>query len=406
MPPIFLRKRLNPPFKKVRNQVTKQNAFLQEHITGMSIVQIFNAQEREMKKFMRINNDHKKAHLQSVLYYSIFFPVVEVLSGAAIALMVWWGAKSVMNGVASIGTIMAFILYIGMLFRPLRMLADRFNTLQMGMVAGERVFYLLDHESTKENDGQFVTKNIKGHIEFKDVSFAYVHEHYVLNNINFDVPAGQSLAIVGATGAGKSTIINLLGRLYNINKGEICIDGKNIIDFDLFNLRSKIGIVLQDVFLFSGSVLDNITLRNTDISKEQVIQAAKEIGAHEFIEKLPGSYDFNVMERGATLSMGQRQIISFIRVMVYNPQILILDEATSSIDTATEMLIQRATEKLLENRTSIIIAHRLSTIQHADQIMVLEAGSILEKGNHQELLAQNGHYRRLYDMQFRKGLAS
>jgi ATP-binding cassette subfamily B protein len=392
-------------FQKVRNQVAKLNAFTQEHITGMRIIQIFNAQKREMDRFKQINEEHRDAHMQSIWYYSIFFPVVEVILASAIGLMVWYGANRVIHYETTIGTLIAFILYLNMLFRPLRMLADKFNTLQMGMVAADRVFALLDKEETIENQGHHHPDTIQGDVKFEQVWFAYEDQNYVLKGVDFHIKAGETLAIVGATGSGKSSIINILNRFYEIQKGSIKVDGVDVKDYELAGLRKHIGMVLQDVFLFSGTVLENITLRDSVITREQVIEAAKAVGAHDFIMRLPGGYDYKVMERGATLSMGQRQLISFIRALVFNPAILILDEATSSIDTESEMIIQKAIDKMVVDRTSIVIAHRLSTIQKADKIMVLDKGELKEIGTHDELLKLDGYYRKLHDMQFKQGVA-
>ncbi len=397
----IFKEKVKQAFQVVRNQISTMNSFLQERITGMRIVQIFNAEEKELENFKQINKTYTKANLNTILYYSIFFPVVEILSASSLALMVWWGAKGVIGGEVTLGVLVAFPLYLGMLFRPIRMLADKFNTLQMGLVAAERVFTLLDKDEHIENDGTLVPKSLEGKISFRNVDFAYDNINKVLRNISFDLDAGETLAIVGSTGSGKTTIINILNRFYEINGGTISIDGNNIMDYELFALRNRIAMVLQDVFLFSGSVLENITLRDERITRKDVIASAKMIGAHEFIEKLPGGYDYEVMERGATLSMGQRQLISFVRALVFNPDILILDEATSSIDPETEAVIQYAIERLIEKRTSIIIAHRLSTIRHADKIMVLDKGEVQEIGTHSELLSlENGHYKELYDMQF------
>ncbi|MFI5134454.1 MAG: ABC transporter ATP-binding protein [Chitinophagales bacterium] len=389
-------------FTEVRNQVARLNAFLQEHITGMTVVQVFNAEEREMQKFKSINRDHRNANIRGIWYYSIFFPVVEIISAMALGLLVWYGANKVIHEKASIGIIISFIMYINLMFRPIRTLADKFNTLQMGMVASDRVFKLLDNKDQMANTGEKHGEDVRGDLAFRNVFFAYDEKNFVLRNVSFSVNAGETLAIVGATGAGKSSIINILNRFYEIQQGAIYLDGINIRDYELSSLRSKIGLVLQDVFLFSGSIMDNITLRNPSITREQVHHAAELCGIAEWIERLPGQYDHNVMERGATLSIGQRQLISFVRALVYNPKILILDEATSSIDTESEQLIQHAIEKLIQGRTSIIIAHRLSTIQHADKILVLDLGEVKEIGTHDELLELNGFYKNLYELQFRK----
>lgn len=398
----FFKEGVKTTFNDVRTQVARLNAFLQEHISGMSIVQIFAAEKQEMDKFKVINKAHRDANIGAIWHYSVFFPVVEVVLAASIGLMVWWGAHHVINGHTSLGILIAFILYLNMLFRPIRMLADKFNTLQMGMIAAERVFKILDRKERIENNGTIPANNIKGEIAFENVWFAYNNEDYVLKNISFSLEAGKTLAIVGATGAGKSSIINILNRFYEINKGSIKADGTDIREYELYSLRKNIGLVLQDVFLFSGSVMDNITLRNENITRSEVVEAAKNVGAHDFIMRLPGQYDYNVMERGATLSMGQRQLISFIRALVFNPKILVLDEATSSIDTESELLIQNAIIKLVVDRTSIVIAHRLSTIQHAHKIMVLEKGEIKEIGSHIELLRRNGFYKKLYEAQLKK----
>ncbi|MFN8238930.1 MAG: ABC transporter ATP-binding protein [Chitinophagales bacterium] len=397
----IFKEKVRVSFNDVREKVAQLNAFVQEHISGMRIVQIFNAEDREFKKFDRLNHEHYTANDKSVLYYSIFFPVVEVILALAISLLIWYGAHQVMNGFATVGVFTSFILYLNLAFRPLRMLADKFNTLQMGIIASERVFRLLDTEEKIEDKGRLAPEKINGDIEFRHVWFAYNREDYVLKDISFKVNAGETLAIVGATGSGKSSTINILNRFYEIQKGEILLDAINARDYKLSALRSYIGTVLQDVFLFSGSVMDNITLKNPAISEAQVLEASKLVGAHDFIMELPHGYRQNVMERGSTLSVGQRQLISFIRALVYNPQILILDEATSSVDTESENLIQHAIETLVKGRTSIVIAHRLSTVQNADKIMVLDKGEIKEIGTHEELLKMgDGYYRKLYEMQF------
>lgn len=387
-------------FQEVREQVSKLNTFVQEHITGMFIVQMFNREEVEMNKFEAINKKHRNAHIKTVWAYSVFFPVVEILAALSIALLVWFGFRGIAFENQPPGLIFSFILYIYMMYRPIRQLADRFNTLQLGLVSSNRVFKVLDTKSTIEDNGNTKPDAINGDIDFNHVSFAYADDDYVLKNISFSVKQGQSLALVGATGAGKSSIINLIGRYYSINKGDINIDGINIKDYDLKSLRSQMAIVLQDVFLFSDTILNNITLFNDTITKEQVIEAAKKVGAHDFIMELPNNYNYHVKERGVMLSAGQRQLIAFIRAYVHNPKILILDEATSSVDSESEALIQHATDVLTENRTSIIVAHRLSTIQKSDNILVLDKGEIVERGNHFDLLKQEGYYKRLFDYQF------
>jgi ATP-binding cassette subfamily B protein len=388
-------------YEVVRNQVALMNAFLQERISGMRIVQIFHAEDREAAKFKAINRDYTQANLNSITAYAIFFPVVDIISALSLGLMVWYGAQGVLHDRISIGTMVAFPLYISMLYRPIRMLADKFNTLQMGLIAAERVFKLLEEEHLPENTGTLVPDKLEGRVIFDAVHFSYVPDAPVLHQVSFEINPGETLAIVGSTGSGKSTIINLLSRFYEINGGAITIDGKDIKDYDVYALRRRMAVVLQDVFLFSGTVLENITLRDNSVTTEQVIAASQLIGAHAFIEKLPGGYHYQVMERGATLSMGQRQLISFIRALVFNPDILILDEATSSIDPESESVIQHAIETLTEKRTSIIIAHRLSTIRHASSILVLEKGQVLQYGTHEALLQDSeGKYRELYEHQF------
>jgi len=388
-------------FNDVRNAVSNLNSFLQEHITGMNIIQIFNREDREFQKFQEINKEHARAHIRSVLYYSIYFPVAEIIQAIGIGLVVWYGAVGVLGMELQIGVLISFIMYLQLFFRPIRMIADRFNTLQMGVVSSSRIFKLLDSKEHLDNEGDFAPERVKGHIEFNQVSFAYVDEDYVLKNISFEVQAGQTVALVGATGAGKSSIINLISRFYEINKGSITIDGRDVKDFELGILRKHIGVVLQDVFLFSNSIYYNITLGNPDITREQVMYAADLAGAKRFIERLPGGLDYNVMERGATLSVGQRQLISFVRAMVYNPEIIILDEATSSVDTETEELIQESIDHMMKGRTSIVIAHRLSTIQKADKIIVLSKGEIVESGSHDYLLELGGYYTQLHQMQLK-----
>lgn len=388
-------------FQAVRNAVSKLNAFVQEHIQGMQIVQVFGVEKQEFEKFNKINKEHTQANIDGIMAYSIFFPVVEIITALSVALIIWFGLRGVLiqNGITT-GMITAFIMYINMFYRPIRVIADRFNTMQMGMVASERVFKLLDDEEILEKDLGTITTPITGNIVFENVSFEYLAGQPVLNSISFEVPRGTTTAIVGATGSGKTTIINLLNRFYENQKGLISIDGKPINEYTLHHLRSHIGMVLQDVFLFSGSIAQNISLYDNRISQQKIEAAARAVGADRFIEKLPGGYQYEVMERGATLSTGQRQLISFARVLAHNPAILILDEATSSIDSANEEVIQEAIKLLLKNRTAIVIAHRLSTIQNANEILMMDHGEILERGTHESLLNQSGAYKNLYEMQF------
>jgi len=390
-------------FTEVRNEVANLNAFTQEHITGMLTIQAFNKEEDTLKKFKTINKRHEKAHIKSVLYYSIFFPVVELLQAASIALLVWWGTREMsMNPMGEMqpGSIVSFILYIYMLYRPMRQLADRFNTLQMGVVSAERLFSLLDENAKTQDNGGTLTNHLKGKIAFQNIHFEYLQDQPILKNINFQLLPGKKLALVGATGSGKSTIVNLLSRLYEPHSGTILLDDIPIQKYKLNELYHAIAVVPQDVFLFSDSIFNNITLFNPSVSFETVQETAKKIGAHDFIMNLPGNYEFNVRERGGMLSAGQRQLLAFCRAMVHNPKILILDEATSAVDTESEILIQQATETITQNRTAIIIAHRLSTIKNVDLIIVLNQGEILEMGSHDELLKANGHYKHLHDLQF------
>lgn len=387
-------------FNEVRNAVSALNTFTQEHLTGMRIIQLFNREEQEYEKFKIINDKHRKANIRSIWYYSIFFPVVEILSAISIGSLIWFiGARYNSIGIG-LGDITFFVMMVNMLFRPIRMLADRLNTLQMGIVSADRVFKVLDTNEIIENKGSKTLEGVSGNIEFKNVWFAYNDENYVLKDVSFSISAGQTVALVGATGAGKSTIINLLSRFYDLNKGEICVDGVNINNYQLEELRKNTGVVLQDVHLFNDSIFNNITLHNPDISLEKVIDASKQIGLHDFVMSLPGGYDYIVKERGITLSAGQRQLIAFIRAFVYNPKLFILDEATATIDTHTEQLLQKALDKISKGRTSIVIAHRLATIKDANKIIVFDKGKIVEQGSQQELLNINGQFKRLYDLQF------
>lgn len=387
-------------FNEVRLAVAKLNSFVQEHITGMSIVQIFNAEKPEYEKFVNINKEHRDANIRSILAYSIYFPMADLIAALGTGLIVWYGAKQILQADMTLGTLTAFIMFTNLFFRPIRMLADRFNTLQMGIVSTERILKLLDSDEFVQNNGTISPKNLFGKVDFKNVWFAYIDEEFVLKNISFSVKEGETVAFVGATGAGKSSIINLLSRFYEINKGEIFVDDIAVKDYELNALRKNIGVVLQDVFLFSDTILQNITLGDQSISNEKVIEAAKLVGAHDFIERLPEGYNYNVMERGATLSVGQRQLISFVRALVHDPKIIVLDEATSSVDTETEEMIQNAIAKLMKGRTAIVIAHRLSTIQNAHKIIVLDKGEIKEQGSHEELLKKDGWYANLYNLQF------
>ena len=398
---------VNKSFIRVRNAVAALNAFVQEHITGMQIVQAFAGEKREAAKFNKINREHRNANINAIFAYSVFFPVVEIILALSTGLLVWWGATRVMHLPEAeardlSGKIVSFFLYLNLLFRPLRVMADKFNVLQMGMVASERVFRVLDNDDFIKTEGAYAPARMRGKVEFDKVNFAYTDQRYVLRNISFAMQAGQTIALVGHTGSGKTSIISLLNRLYHIQEGEIRIDDVPIGEYRLDALRKGIGVVLQDVFLFSGSVVDNITLRNNAIPMEKVIEAAKLIGMHDFIMRLPGGYHYNVMERGSSLSLGQRQLLSFIRALLYDPSILILDEATSSVDTESEQLIQEAIDKLIAGRSSIIIAHRLSTIRKASQIIVLDKGEIREIGTHEQLIAKGGFYAKLHEMQFAK----
>lgn len=401
------KEKIKVAFNDVRNAVANLNSFVQEHLTGMNIVQIFGSEKREFEKFKEINKDHLHANLKSVLYYSVYFPVAEIIAAMGIGLLVWYGAKGVIHqeqtGI-TIGTLTAFIMYIQMFFRPIRMIADRYNTLQMGIVSSSRIISLLDDNEHLMQNGTVQTEVIHGSVEFEHVWFAYNDAEYVLKDVSLSIGIGQTIALVGATGAGKSSVVNLLSRFYDINRGSIKVDGIDIQEYDLHFLRKHIGVVLQDVFLFSDSIRSNITLGNPEITDDMIMHAADEVGARPFIEKLPGKLDYQVMERGATLSVGQRQLLSFIRAMVYDPKILILDEATSSVDSETESMIQDAIGKMMSHRTSIVIAHRLSTIQKADVIVVLDKGEIKETGRHEALLEKQGFYAQLYKMQYKEAV--
>jgi ATP-binding cassette, subfamily B, multidrug efflux pump len=402
----YFKESVNKSFIKVRNAVAQLNAFVQEHITGMQVVQAFAAEGREFEKFKKINKSHRNANINAIFAYSVFFPVVEIVLALSTGLLVWWIAGKAGASATEArelgGKMMMFYMCLNLLFRPLRVIADKFNVLQMGVIASERVFKVLDNDDYIKTQGTYSPAKIQGKVIFDHVSFGYNPDQFVLKDVSFKMNPGETVAIVGHTGSGKTTIISLLNRLYHIQKGLISIDDVNIDDYKLDVLRKNIGVVLQDVFLFSGSVVDNITLRNPSIPREKVIEAAKLIDMHDFIMQLPGNYDYNVMERGATLSLGQRQLLSFIRALLYNPSILILDEATSSVDTESEMLIQKAIDKLIAGRTSIVIAHRLSTIRKADKIIVLDKGEIKEMGTHEELLSLEGYYYKLYQLQFDK----
>jgi len=394
-------------FQDVRNEIANLNGFVQERVTGMKILQLFTRENIEYQNFKKINNNHKKAHIKTVWYYSIFFPIAEILSSFAIGLIVWFGGYQILEGFTTLGAVIAFIKMSQMLFRPLRQIADKFNQLQMGIVSGERVFKIIDTKSYIRKEGQIDASTIQGNINFSNVRFSYIQDEEVLKGVSLKVNKGQTVAIVGATGAGKSTIINLINRFYEIDSGTISIDSISVEDYELSSLRNQIAIVLQDVFLFSDSILNNITLKNPLITESQVIDAAKKIGIHNFIMTLPGGYHYNVKERGVMLSSGQRQLIAFLRAYVSSPRILILDEATSSVDSHAEQMIQYATDTITEGRTSIVIAHRLATIKKADKIIVMDKGVIVEEGTHKELLKKrNGYYKNLYDKQFSLELAS
>ncbi|MDP5122193.1 MAG: ABC transporter ATP-binding protein/permease, partial [Spirosomaceae bacterium] len=395
----IFKEKIKESFNLVRNAVSNLNSFVQEHITGMNIVQIFNAEKLEYDKFEKINAEHRDANIKSVFYYSVYYPVIEVISALGVGLVVWYGARQIINMEVTFGTVTAFIMFINQFFRPIRMIADRVNTLQMGIVSTDRILKLLDSDELIDNNGN-ITADLNGRVEFKNVWFAYNEDNYVLKDISFMAKESETIAFVGATGAGKSSIINLLSRFYEINKGQILIDDRPVSEYEIGALRKQIGVVLQDVFLFSDTIEYNINLGDKSITREQIVEAAKLVGVHDFIMQLPNNYEYNVQERGATLSVGQRQLISFVRAIVQNPNIIVLDEATSSVDTETEELIQAAIEKLMKGRTALVIAHRLSTIQKADKIVVLDKGKIVESGTHQELLELDGFYNNLHNMQY------
>ena len=394
---MWFKRNIKSAFQEVRKEVSNINTFVQEHIVGMNLVQIFNRENSEFEKFKKINKNHLKAHLRSVFYYSVFFPIVEILSALSIGLIIWYGGESIISGKeVTLGELVAFILYIHMMFRPIRQLADRFNILQMGIVGSERVFKVLDTKDFIKDNGSVVKDKIEGTVKYKNVKFSYNDGNWVLNGISFSIEKGKKLALVGRTGSGKTSIINILNRFYEIQSGSITIDGINVEKFKLDNLRKHIAVVQQEVHLFSSSIMQNIILFDENISEDDVVKASKEIGIHDFILTLPGGYDYIVGERGVTLSTGQRQLISFLRVYLRNPQILILDEATSSIDSYTEQILQSALKKISEGRTTIVIAHRLSTVIDSDKILLLKNGAVLEEGNHSELIKLNGEYKKMY----------
>lgn len=392
----FFKESVNRSFMRVRNAVSSLNAFVQEHLTGMYIVQAFAAEKSEAEKFNEINKEHRNANIRSIMAYSVFFPVVEIILAISMGLLVWYGAVRMLNAEITQGVIIAFIMYLNQLFRPLRMLADKFNTLQMGIIAGERVITVLEDDNYLKHNGTLEASPLRGAVKLEDVCFEYKPGIPVLKGISFEVREGETVAIIGHTGAGKSSVISILTRLYEIQSGRILIDGRDINDYNIYELRRQVGVVLQDVFLFSGTILENITMNNPALTREQVVDVCKLLGIHEFIMNLPDNYDFNVRERGGTLSQGQRQLISFARALIYDPRILILDEATASIDSASEQLVQHAIGQLVKDRTAIVIAHRLSTIRKADNIIVLDKGVIIEQGNHEQLMLQDGMYAQMY----------
>lgn len=400
----IFKEHIKKSFNEVRLAVANLNSFVQEHISGMMIVQLFHAEKRELVKFQEINKDHRDANIKSIWAYSVYFPVADVIAAVGTGLVVWMASTYILKEQQSVGTLTAFIMFINLFFRPIRMLADRFNTLQMGIVSTERILTLLDSTDYIQNNGTHLADKLDGNVEFKDVTFAYNEPEWVVRNVSFEVEAGKTLAIVGATGAGKSSIIGLLSRMYDCQSGKILIDGIALTDYEIGSLRKNIAVVLQDVFLFSSTIAFNINLGDQSISQEKMEEAAKAVGVHDFIMSLPGGYQYQVMERGATLSVGQRQLISFVRALVHDPKIIILDEATSSVDTETELMIQEAIATLMKGRTAVVIAHRLSTIRHAHQILVMDKGLIKERGNHDNLIKKDGLYAQLYHLQFSKAV--
>ncbi|NGZ43583.1 ABC transporter ATP-binding protein [Cytophagaceae bacterium 50C-KIRBA] len=400
----IFKEHIKKSFNEVRLAVANLNSFVQEHISGMMIVQLFHAEKRELHKFQEINKEHRDANIKSIWAYSVYFPVADVIAAVGTGLVVWMASTYILKEQQSVGTLTAFIMFINLFFRPIRMLADRFNTLQMGIVSTERILTLLDSRDYIQNNGTHLADKLEGNVEFKDVTFAYNEPEWVVRNVSFEVEAGKTLAIVGATGAGKSSIIGLLSRMYDCQSGQIQIDGIALTDYEIGSLRKNIAVVLQDVFLFSSTIAYNITLGDESISQEKMEEAAKAVGVHDFIMSLPGGYQYQVMERGATLSVGQRQLISFVRALVHDPKIIILDEATSSVDTETELMIQEAIATLMKGRTAVVIAHRLSTIRHAHQILVMDKGEIKERGNHDNLIKKDGLYAQLYHLQFSKAV--
>ena len=406
LPFLFLttyifKEKVKVSFNDVRNAVANLNSFVQEHIVGMNIVQIFGNEEKEYKKFKKINNTHLQSNLKAVLYYSIYFPVMELFTSIGLGLLIWFGSNQLFAGEVTLGVLIAFIMYLQLFFRPIRAIADRFNTLQMGVVSSKRIFDLLDRNENIKSNEKIKDIDIDGEVEFKNIWFAYNDDDYVLKDISFKIKKGESVGFVGSTGSGKTSIINLINRFYDFQKGSILVDNKNIEDYNIISLRDNLGLVSQDVFLFSDTILNNLTLYNDSISEEQVWSAVKKVGAESFINKLPNKLFFDVKERGVSLSVGQRQLISCIRIMLYDPKIILLDEATSSVDSESEVMIQRAVSEILKNRTSIVVAHRLSTIKEVDKIIVIESGEIKEMGTHDKLLKLRGYYKKLYEMQYR-----